>query len=357
MKIAVIVDNITNRAGIEIAVTNLCNVLGEKKEYEIVLISLRTKSDSKPSYELNQNVKVIHMSSNGIINGSVKAYINFILTFIKIIEREKIDIAVGSTHAINILLCIFKKYIKIVGCEHFNYDACSKKSKIFRRIMYPYLDAVVLLTKADAANYSFVDKERLFVIPNIISFKNEEKAILNNKRIIAIGRLTAQKGFDFLIKAAAEMKEKLPEWKVDIYGSGEDKLVLQEMIKQLGLKDYVFINNPIENVQEELLNSSIYVMTSRFEGLPMVLIESQTCGVPAVSFKCKEGPEEIIHDGEDGFLVDVGDLKELVDKIVLIATDDTLRKRLGCQAYINARRYSEDTVFSLWNALFERLRN
>ena len=186
---------------------------------------------------------------------------------------------------------------------------------------------------------------------NSLSFTISGRSDLKNKRIIAVGRLTKQKGFDFLIEAAVLIREQLPDWHIDIFGSGEDKSDLQAQINSLNLEKFVKINPPTKNIQCELLKSSIYLMTSRWEGLPMILIEAKSCGLPCVSFDCPEGPADIIKHSEDGFLVELGDIKTLVRYVVELATDEKLLNRYSQSAIINSLEFSPTIIFPKWDSI------
>ena len=119
-------------------------------------------------------------------------------------------------------------------------------------------------------------------------------------------------------------------------------------------KDFVFINEPVKEIREEFEKSSMYLMTSRFEGLPMVLLEAQACGLPIVSFNCPEGPADVINDGEDGYLIDDFNKEELVEKTARIALDEQLRKKMGANAFKRSDRFSEESILKKWYYCFEK---
>ena len=157
------------------------------------------------------------------------------------------------------------------------------------------------------------------------------------------------------MKAAAVLRKEIPDWQLYIYGSGEDEKSLQDLRKQLNLEDFVFLNPATDQVKEKLCDSGIYVMTSRFEGLPMTLIESQSCGVPIVSFDCDCGPAEIITDGVDGFLVPQDDIVQFVQAVVKLARDEDLRRQFGAAAKLNSQRFAPEKIAEIWQNLFNDL--
>jgi glycosyltransferase involved in cell wall biosynthesis len=204
-------------------------------------------------------------------------------------------------------------------------------------------------------NYSFLKNS--YEIPNSLSFATEKKSCIENKILLAVGRLENQKGFDFLIDAATELKKRLPGWKIKIYGKGSLEKDLRAQIKFNGLEDFVFILPPEKNIEKIYAESSIYVMTSRHEGLPMVLIESQACGLPAVSFDCPNGPDEIIENGKNGFLVEFQDNADLIDKIEKIATNEKLYLEMQNESVKLSKRFSTESIFLLWDDLFKKLQS
>ncbi len=352
-KIAFVVEKISNRAGIERAVINSVNGLIKTGKYDISIISIFTDNSDYPAYLLDKNVKLIHLRIN---KGSKYAwYIKFVKAIRKVIKNESIRYVIGTTHGINSCLGSVRKNSKVIGCEHFNYDSCSKIMRFSKYITYPKLDALVLLTIPDSKRYFYVGENKLYVIPNIVSFQTEDNAKFDAKRIIAVGRLSRQKGFDYLIQVAKKLKNEIPEWQIDILGDGDQREYLLNEIQKNNLNNFVNIKPATNNIMEELLKSSIYVMTSRFEGLPMVLIEAQECGLPIVSFDCKEGPNQIIQDNKNGYLVEVGDINIFVDKVISITKNEEMWNVFSKNAKENADNYSEGRIIKLWMELFDKV--
>lgn len=145
--------------------------------------------------------------------------------------------------------------------------------------------------------------------PNTITKSNEPD--YTAKRVIAVGRLDPQKGFDVLISAWKRVAELYPDWTLDIYGEGDSRQSLQRQIDELSLGDRVFLRGRSNDMSEEFARHSIMVLSSRYEGFGLVLCEASVCAVPQVSFSCESGPSEIISDRESGILVSpVGDEKK-----------------------------------------------
>ena len=215
-------------------------------------------------------------------------------------------------------------------------------------------DSIVLLTKEDR-DTNWKGRRNVSVIPNPVTLQQNRTALLDNKRIIALGRLTFQKNFASLIKAFSIVADRHPDWKLDILGEGADRVALEKEIHRLALTDMVFLRGSQSNVQEWLLESSIFVMTSRFEGFSLVLLEAMSCGLPAVSYATPCGPRDLISDGQSGFLVAEGDETALAERICRLIEDRQLRKNFGTAAKEHAQALSLENIIPKWTSLFEEL--
>ena len=225
-----------------------------------------------------------------------------------------------------------------------------KQEKCVRR-----LNALVLLTKQDAASWKDVTKT--YVIPNSLPFYPQESSTCNNLKAICVGRLNEQKGLEYLIDAWAIVNKKAPKWQLNIYGYGEIKAELQQRIDDLNLSSVISINEPTNDIINKYLESSIYIMSSRYEGFGMVLLEAMSCGVPCVSFDCPYGPADIIKNGEDGYLVEHLNTNALAESIYKLIESPELRKQFGKQAKENIKRFSRENVMTQWISLFNELRH
>ena len=167
-----------------------------------------------------------------------------------------------------------------------------------------------------------------------------------------MGRLSYQKGYDRLVRAWSVVHEKYPDWHLQIYGAGEMHDSIQKLIDDLGLEKVITINRPTNQIDKVYVNASVFLLSSYYEGLPMVLLESFSHGVPAVSFDCKCGPKDIIKDGVNGFLVPNGDIKTYADKVIQLISDDAMRKKMGNAAYKTSFNFLKDKIMEEWMNLF-----
>lgn len=215
------------------------------------------------------------------------------------------------------------------------------------------LNGVVLLTKEDAQSWEGIT--RTYVIPNSLPFKSTEASRQNNKQAIAVGRYNNSKGYKYLVEAWQIVHQRHPDWTIHIYGSGELKEEVKSLIKKNNLQDTMLMHEPTDNIREKYLESCICVVSSRYEGFSMVILEAMACGVPVVSFDCPHGPRNIIFNGEDGFLVEHLNSQAMADKICQLIESPELRKEMGKKAQLNIQRFSKDCVMKQWVDLFSSL--
>jgi len=174
-----------------------------------------------------------------------------------------------------------------------------------------------------------------------------------NHRVIAVGRLDYQKGFDRLLDAWALLPEELRKtWRLDIFGQGEWEQMLNEQIARLGIGGSAKINKPTNAIFEEYAASDFLVMTSHYEGFPMVMVEAMACGVPAVSFDFPCGPRDIIAPGLNGIITPEGDIPALAAEMQRLMEDPARLENMSAQARKISEAYSEDAVMARWNLYF-----
>jgi len=194
------------------------------------------------------------------------------------------------------------------------------------------------------------------VIPNALSFYPETISSCEKKRAIAVGRLVYEKGFDILIDIWATLAKHLPDWELNIFGSGNQKEALQTRIKSLKLESAVHIHEPVKDIIGQYLEHSMLLFPSRYlEALPMALLEAESCGLPLVAFDAPCGPKDIIEDGKNGFLIPAGDNEAFAKRIIELAQSENLRKSMGKTARNHSLQYNEERIMKEWLDLFSRL--
>ena len=227
------------------------------------------------------------------------------------------------------------------------------RTKLDERTVKDY-DRFVVLTEEDAGYWGKLPN--IQVIPNPLPFVSEEGSPCTSHRVLAVGRYDFQKNFSKLIELWAQISPKYPDWHLDIYGDGTLRRDLEQQVQALGLSDTVHLAHPTHQMPEVYRGASIYVMTSRYEGLPMVLLEAQHMGLPIVSFACPCGPRDILHPGEDGYLIEQGDDVAFIGALSSLMDSEAERIRMGANARQASSRYEVDAVMAQWTDLFASLK-
>ncbi len=211
----------------------------------------------------------------------------------------------------------------------------------------------VVLTEEDRSYWG--DLPNIEVIPNANTMQVTPHYDTTSMQVIAVGRFSYQKGFDRLVKAWKMVAEKHPDWSLHIYGNG-DREEISRMVGELDLSASVYLHDATPDIVDRYKQSAFLVMSSRYEGLPMVMIEAQSCGLPVVSFDCKCGPKDIITNGENGLLVKEGDINGLAAAICRLIEQPELRAEMSRAAVERMTRYDENVIMARWVELFNSLR-
>lgn len=214
-------------------------------------------------------------------------------------------------------------------------------------------DKFIVLTKEDAGYWGALSN--IIVIPNSRSFVFESPASLQSSTVIAVGRYNYQKGYDRLIHAWKYVVETYPEARLRIIGDGELREQMELQVKSLNLSDSIILGRAEKDIKSLYHEASLLVLSSHYEGLPMVLLEAQAAGLPIVSFDCKCGPKDVIEDGVTGFLVKNGDIIGLSKRILEVLKNRQLRTEMGEKAFRNSAIYDKHSIMSKWVSLFNEL--
>ncbi len=215
-----------------------------------------------------------------------------------------------------------------------------------RRWVEDKYTGIVFLNQAEYDHYK---RKNGLIIPNFFDPSAQHPLVERKKQVISLGRLSYQKGYDLLLKAWSILEAEFPDWNLAVYGHGENREALEKQMSELGLRN-ARINPATDEVPQKLAESSIYVMSSRFETFPMVLLEALSAGVPVVSFDCISGPRSILTQG-DSLLAPPDDVEALADQLKRLMGNDLLRQELGKNARQNVARFSPATVMAMWVAL------
>ena len=215
------------------------------------------------------------------------------------------------------------------------------------------LNRLVVLTEKDCE--AWTELKDVAVIPDPLPFVPSSVSQLTEKRVIAVARYSHEKGIDLLLKAWAEVEKQTENWRLDVYGDG-DTSAYEQLIDVLNVdRTRCQLHGRTNDVEYEYCHSSISVCSSRFEGFGIALIEAMACGLPVVSFACPCGPKDIIKDGEDGFLIDNGNVDALAKQLMVLMNDEQMRIAMSKAALINVQRFSIEQIAQQWKYLFESL--
>lgn len=268
------------------------------------------------------------------------------------------DVVVTSTPGLTLFALLgLPPQVKIVQEEHRPSMARGKTAEPLL-IHGPRVDAVVNLTDRDAqwlGEQWGEDAPRIEVIPNALPATGRPQSSGRQRVIMGAGRLVRAKGFADLIRAFALVAPEFPDWRLRIFGDGPQRDALITTARDLGVAGRVEIAPPTAQIETEWSRASIGALASRYEGLPLVLLEARGAGLPVVAYDCVTGPREIIEDGEDGYLVGVGDVEGFADRLRRLMADDDLRERMGAHAPDSLARFAPEVVAEQWSHLFADL--
>lgn len=377
IKIAYCIPSLYYPSGMERVLTLKANYFTEFYGYDIHII-LTDGKDKQPYYKLHPSITIHQLDINydelyGYpLRKRVFKYVNKQRLFKKKLNECLCNIRPDITISllrrdINFINKMKDGSVKI-GEIHFNksnYRDFSNNrlpafiqniGKIFwkRQLIQQLrqLKRFVVLSHEDAAEWTELDN--VMVIHNPLPFFPDCRSDVSRKQVIAVGRYMPQKGFDRLIPAWSIVNKRHPDWTLRIYGDGM-RQQLQQQIDELNITSSCILEHSVENIVEKYCESSIFVLSSRYEGFGMVIIEAMACGVPPVSFACPCGPRDIITDGKDGLLVDNGDIEGLAEKICYLIENEDVRRKMGQEARIDVERFKIEPIARQWKELFDSL--
>ena len=373
MRIVYCIAGTCNSGGMERVLANKANYL-VKHGYEVTIVTTDQRGE-KPFFSLDKRILCYDLDINYEENNGKSFFHKLIHYPFKQYKHKKRLSALLKRLKADVVISMFCNDASFLP---FIQDGSRKVLEIhfsrFKRLQYgrkglwkwadeyrskqdvkvaSRFDRFVVLTEEDKGYWG--DLKNLCVIGNARTFVSSQPASLENKKVIAVGRYSYQKGFDRLISAWSKVCHEVDDWKLHLVGDGELRESLQQQINELNLSESVVLGKAETDMLSVYRSASILAMSSHYEGLPMVLLEAQAVGLPIVSFACKCGPKDVVEDGVDGFLVEEGDVDALTNRLLMLMKDEDLRKRMGAAAFARSERYTEERIMKQWMDLFEEV--
>jgi GalNAc-alpha-(1->4)-GalNAc-alpha-(1->3)-diNAcBac-PP-undecaprenol alpha-1,4-N-acetyl-D-galactosaminyltransferase len=313
-----------------------------------------------PFYDLDKRIEHRSLGINlqsGYNIASLKHNLRQISFLKKAIVDSQPQLVISSVNKINILTLLACWQVKVptIVCEDV-YPAFNGLNKVWQFLQdWTYRRASLITVQTHSALAFFPNHKgyKTTVIPNPVSVpRSEEMAsqlYTDDRHLLAIGKLTEQKGFDLLIKAFAEVCDTHPEWTLTILGEGELREELEDLCDRLEVRERIFMPGIVENIDAHLRKADIFTLSSRFEGFPVTLCEAMACGVPVIATDCLSGPREIVHNGVDGMLVVPDNVDALAVGLDLLMSDPVKRQYFSHHAPQVIERFGMEKVMVLWN--------
>lgn len=348
-KINIFLKDITESGGGERVCVNLANAFSKK--YEVEIFSFY-KSFEQPAYELCKNIKISYLSNQNFYHANkikkifLKTFYRYFLSLLIILKFKNANNEILLANDGYFLPFFKNKKLKYFRIWHIK--APKKKKKIFN-----HFDALIILSDKELDKWKKWHKN-IQVIPNFLPFISLKTSNLSQKVVLSVGRMDKgdQKGFLRLIDIweMVQKDEKFKKWKLHIVGDGLLKKEILHKIQDKKLEHSIILLPFNQNIEEEYLKASIYVMASHFEGFGMVLAESANYAIPSIAFDINTGPSDIIDNEKSGFLIEDGNLQEFADKLKILMQDESLREKFGKNAKEKMQKdFSQEFVIQKWN--------
>lgn len=364
-----------NYGGLEKQTVTLINELAKNKKYEIEIVSVYDLLNGKSFYEIDNKVKITFLSKSGpnhkaiyeakknkklfkLLKETINALISLKYKYVdlkKYIRKAKTDVIVSTR--IEFAKMIKRRDTINISQEHSyinNEKYINKVRKSFNNINY-----VVVMTEKAKNDYNkwldtYNNYSKVVNIPNMIDIKTEKKSDLNSNQIISVGRLEEEKDFISLIKMFDILYKKNNKLKLKIVGDGKQRKELEELVNKLNLQENVIFTGRLEQqqVENEILNSDLFVLTSYKESFSLVLVEAMSLGVPCVCFDIEVGPREIISNGVNGYLINGRNVVDMANKVEELLKNKQELEKMANNSLCMSEKYRPEKIIKLWEGIF-----
>lgn len=377
MRIVYIIDSLASKGGAERIITEKMNYLATIYNYDVSVITYYQFIETMPNtYPLSSKVKQINLCIPSFQQYRYRYpkrlwikwgfYRRLRIELQQTVNSINPDILIGVGYTLADVVCSLKcQAAKIIESHEARIYTKSpllhKRTtlistiysklcrKIYLNIVEKKADAIVTLTKHDAQEWK--KAKRVEIIPNFSIMPISNLSNCESKRVIAAGRLEWQKGYDRLIHIWEIVTHKHPDWQLDIFGEGTLEAELKNSIQKAGLSN-VTIHSFTQNISQEYASSSICVLTSRFEGFSLVLLEAMRHGLPCITFNCPYGPKDLIDDKKSGYIIENDNIDLFAEKINYLIENIDVRKKFSEEAIMKSNNYNVDSIMNSWRELF-----
>lgn len=359
MRITFVISSLSS-GGAERVMSNMANYWANK-DWQITLITL-AKQDSD-FYPLDKRILRIALEVEKQSSGIIQAVTNNFFRLLSLrsaIKSSQPQVVISFIDSVNVLTLVATRFLNIPIIisertdpqQHF----VNRFWDVLRILFYPYADALIVQSKGTLkwATQKLSEK-KIFIISNAVFVKKtpfiNDTCKFPQPFIVAVGRLGFEKGFDLLLQSFQKIALKYPDWSLVIVGEGKEREVLEEMAIRLGIEQQVSFIGLHKNPMEIMIQASLFVLPSRYEGFPNALLEAMACGLPVISFDCPSGPREIIRHGIDGLLVPAEDVIALTNAMQELIACPEKRLQLSVKAREVTERFSQEKIMEMWEKL------
>lgn len=361
-KLLYITNGIKGAAGLERVLSVKASKLADDFGYEVHILTLNNNNEA-PFYHFSPKIIMHDIAVNGNALDYLKSYVAGIRKAVSDIAPDIISVCDDGLKGF-FLPMILRKPCPMIYERHVSkVVALGARPGVKKQLLVAAqfrlmnflgkkFDRFIVLTNDNRQEWEL---DNLAVISNPLSFYPAQSSALTEKKVIAVGKQSFQKGYERLLHSWQIVHGKHPDWQLAIYGKYDPAQKLPELAAQLGIGGSVHFFEPVKDIEAKFLESSVFVLSSRFEGFGMVLIEAMACGVPCVSFDCPCGPSDIVKNNEDGFLVENGNVGVFTEKIMTLIENPKLRNDMGKKAKENVRRFLPEVIVPQWDELFKTL--
>lgn len=358
MKLLFITNGINGSGGLERVLSIKASYLADEYNYEVNVLCLND-GGVQTFYEFSNKVQIHSIAIGGNSLQYIRSYVKGIRQTIKDIQPNVISVCDDGLKAFFIpqftgkkIPVVYERHVSKlielpINANWFQSKMVKLKWALMNHLAKDF-NAFVVLTNGNVEEWKHL--KNISVISNPNTFDLNLIADLDNKKVICVGKVSVQKGQDLLAQTWQKVIKQFPDWELHNYGKFD-----QSVLSEKDLPTNMFLHPPVKDIASKYLESSIYVLPSRYEGFGMVLIEAMSFGIPCVAFDCNYGPSDIITNGQDGLLVDVENTEKLAENLMFLMSNQDSRKKMGLKAQQNVQRFEVSTVIKQWDQLFKSL--